>query len=62
MNASHIERTSTTWAALTLKAKGCALHAVDGGWDIEFPNGEWRAANDWRELCTVAEEAQRLFR
>jgi hypothetical protein len=51
---SH-EQIATSWAASALAAKGCKLFAVSGGaWDIELPDGSWRAANDWRELCVVA--------
>ena len=61
-HVDHAARTSTAWAAGTLKNLGCTLYAVDhGGWDIETPFG-WRAAENWRELCDVAQEIQSLKR
>lgn len=47
---------ATTWAALTLTKRGAVLHSVVGGWDVELPDGSWRAANGWRELCAAARE------
>lgn len=53
--AEHQQKEATSWAAGTLTAKGCKLHPVArGAWDVEMPNGSWRAAEDWRELCAIA--------
>jgi hypothetical protein len=56
----HQSRIATNWAAATLTSRGCVLHALRAGWDIELPDGSWRAANDWRELCQVAREVLAL--
>lgn len=54
--ADH-RRQATGWAAGTLTQAGCTLHPVAGGaWDVELPDGSWRAAESWRELCDVATE------
>ena len=54
------QREATTWATGTLTAKGCTLHSIQGmGWDVEMPDGSWRAANNWRELYELAEKVQR---
>lgn len=53
----HHRQLATGWAAATLTAKGCTLHVVSGSaWDVELPNGAWRTAEDWRELCALARE------
>jgi hypothetical protein len=51
---THHARIATSWAAATLTARGCKLHAHRDGWDVELPDGSWRCANTWQELCRVA--------
>lgn len=58
MSAAAVGALAVTWAALTLSAAKCVLHPLPVGWDVELPDGSWRAANDWRELCNVAREVR----
>jgi hypothetical protein len=55
-SATAESRQAVTWAAGTLKARGFQLHPADhsNGWDVESPEGNWFAAEDWRELCLIA--------
>lgn len=52
-SADH-QRKATSWAAATLALAGATLHPIKTGWDVEFADGSWAAANNWRELCVVA--------
>lgn len=52
-------RQAVAWAAGTLKLLGCELLPFDhAGWDVFLPNGSWRTAADWRELCDIAHSLQ----
>ncbi len=52
-------RNGVTWAAGILAKHKCKLYSTTAGaLDIELPDGSWRAAEDWRELCDVAKEIQ----
>lgn len=53
-------RLAIDWAAATITVRGAQLFAADGGvWDVEMPDGSWRAANSPAELCDVARELTR---
>lgn len=56
--ASHHESLMVSWAAPVITASGAALHPVTGGWDVEMPDGSWRAANSAVDLCAVAHEVR----
>lgn len=53
------ERVMVSWAAPMLTKAGCTLHPIPDGWDVELPDGSWRAANGARELVQVANEVTR---
>jgi hypothetical protein len=52
--SEHHRVIATHWAAQTIAQKGGTLHALNIGWDVEMPDGSWRPANDWRELCAFS--------
>lgn len=41
----------------TLTARGYKLHSVPDGWDVELPDGSWRACNCNQDLFNLAGEA-----
>lgn len=57
--ATKEARNGVTWAAGTLAKHKCKMYSTKAGsWDVELPDGSWRAAEDWRELVDVAREVQ----
>ena len=59
---THERQLAVTWAAQTLAMGGAILHPVTGGWDVEFPDGSWGAANSSSELCALAHGSNKRSR